>query len=93
MCAAYKPKNDNLIIIGNNLFLIKKLSYLCIVKTPCKECPHLIRNRHNDMIVEFGKRTGKKHNCHMTEGVKDLWNVKNEKLECYGSKRDDLRSM
>ena len=29
----------------------------------------------------------------MTEGVKDLWNVKNKKLECYGSKRDDLRSM
>jgi len=45
------------------------------VKKPCKECPHLIRNRHNDMIVEFGERTGKKHNCHMTEGKKDLWNV------------------
>ena len=25
-------------------------------------------------------------NCHMTEGVKDLWNVKDEKLECYGQK-------
>ena len=63
------------------------------MKKPCKECPHLIRNRHNDMIVEFGRRTGKQHNCHMTEGVKDLWNVKNEKLECYGSKRDNLRSV
>lgn len=40
------------------------------------------------MIVEFGRRTGKQHNCHMTEGVKDLWNVKNEKLECYGSRKD-----
>jgi hypothetical protein len=39
------------------------------------------------MIVEFGKRTGKKHNCHMTEGVKDLWNVTDKKLECYGSIR------
>ena len=63
------------------------------MKKPCKECPHVIKNRHNNIIVEFGKRTGKKHNCHMTEGVKDLWNVKNEKLECYGSKRDDLRSV
>jgi hypothetical protein len=45
------------------------------------------------MIVGFAEKTGKKHNCHMTEGVKDLWNVKNEKLECYGSKRDNLRSV
>ena len=63
------------------------------MKKPCKECPHVIKSRHNDMIVEFGLRTDKKHNCHMTEGVKDLWNVTDKKLECYGSKRDDLRSM
>ncbi len=56
------------------------------MENPCKECPHLIRNRHNDMIVEFGKRMGKKHNCHMTEGVKDLWNVKDIKHECAGSR-------
>ena len=56
------------------------------MKNPCKECPHFIRNRHNDMIVSFTKRTGKKHNCHMTEGKKDLWNVTDKKLECYGSK-------
>ena len=55
------------------------------MKKPCKECPHFIRNRHNDMIVDFANRTGKKHNCHMTEGKKDLWNVKDKKLECYGS--------
>jgi hypothetical protein len=61
------------------------------MKKPCKECPHLIRNRHNDMIVDFAERTGKKHNCHMTEGKKDLWNVKNKKLECYGSKTDNSR--
>ena len=24
----------------------------------------------------------------MTEGKKDLWNIKDKKLECYGSKRD-----
>jgi len=52
----------------------------------CKECPHIIRNKHNDMIVDFSNRTGKKHNCHMTEGKKDLWNVTNKKFECYGSR-------
>jgi hypothetical protein len=73
------------------LFLLEKFYYLCIVKKPCKECPHVIKNRHNDMIVEFGQRTGKQHNCHMTEGVKDLWNVKNIKLECYGSKKQKVQ--
>ena len=48
----------------------------------------LIKNHHNDMIVSFAERTGKKHNCHMTEGKKDLWNVTDKKLECYGSKKD-----
>ena len=43
------------------------------------------------MIVDFADRTGKKHNCHMTEGKKDLWNVTNKKLECYGSKTDSGR--
>jgi hypothetical protein len=59
------------------------------MKKPCKECPHFIKNRHNDMIVGFGKRMGKKHNCHMTEGKKDLWNVTDNKLECYGSKTEN----
>ena len=43
------------------------------------------------MIVEFGQRTGKQHNCHMNEGVKDLWNVKNKKLECYGLKKQKVQ--
>jgi len=30
------------------------------MKKPCKECPHFIRNRNNDIIVEFAERTGKK---------------------------------
>jgi len=51
------------------------------MKKPCKECPHFIRNRHNNMIVDFADRTGKKHNCHMTEGKKDLWNVKSKNLD------------
>ena len=73
-------------IVWVQFVLLKIVLYLCKMKKPCKECPHLIRNRHNDMIVEFGKRTGKKHNCHMTEGKKDLWNVTDNKLECYGSR-------
>jgi len=41
------------------------------MKKPCKECPHFNRDRHNYMIVDFIERTGKKHNCHMTEGKKE----------------------
>jgi hypothetical protein len=26
------------------------------MKKPCKECPHFIRNRHNDIIVDFGDK-------------------------------------
>jgi hypothetical protein len=39
------------------------------------------------MIVGFAERTGKKHNCHMTEGKKDLWDVTDNNLECYSSKK------
>jgi hypothetical protein len=39
------------------------------------------------MIVEFSKRTGKSHNCHMTEGKKDLWSIKDETIVCYGAKK------
>jgi hypothetical protein len=56
------------------------------MKSHCKECPHIIRNRHNDTIVEFSRRTKRLHNCHMTEGKKDLWNVKDKSIICYGSK-------
>jgi hypothetical protein len=56
------------------------------MKKPCIECPWVIRNKHNDTIMGFSERFGKSHNCHMTEGKKDLWNIKNKKLECYGSK-------
>lgn len=56
------------------------------MKTYCKECPHIIRNHNNDMIIQFSKKTGKRHNCHMTEGKNNLWNVTDKKIECYGSK-------
>ena len=77
--------------MGVFVFIRKTLLSLYYMIKPCKECPHVIKNRHNDMIVEFGRRTGKQHNCHMTEGVKDLWNVKNKKLECYGSKKQKVQ--
>jgi hypothetical protein len=57
------------------------------MKSPCKECPHSVRNRHNDTIVEFSRRTKRLHNCHMTEGKKDLWEIKDEILVCYGAKK------
>jgi hypothetical protein len=56
------------------------------MKKSCKECPWVIRNKHNDIIVGFSNKTGKSHNCHMTEGVKNLWEVIDNKMECYGSK-------
>jgi hypothetical protein len=56
------------------------------MKKHCKECPHIIRNRHNDMIVDFANKHNIGHNCHMTEGVKNLWQV-NKKTECFGSKQ------
>ena len=56
------------------------------MKSHCKECPHIIRNRNNDIILDFSRRHKKPHNCHMTEGKKDLWNVKDRFLTCYGSK-------
>ena len=60
---------------------------LVSMKKSCKECPWVIRNKHNDIIVGFSNKTGKSHNCHMTEGVKNLWEVIDNKMECYGSKK------
>ena len=51
----------------------------------CKECPWVVRNKHNDMIVGFSKRMDKPHNCHMKNGGKELWNI-TEKTKCDGRK-------
>ena len=51
--------------------------------TSCKECPWVVKNKHNDTIVGFSKRTDKPHNCHMVNGGKELWNI-NEKTKCKG---------
>lgn len=53
-------------------------------KKPCKECPWVVRNRHNDTITKFSKRINKKHNCHMTNaGRKNLWKIE-EGCQCVG---------
>ena len=49
----------------------------------CKECPWSVKNKHNDTIVEFSKKTDKPHNCHMKTEGKELWNI-NEKTKCNG---------
>lgn len=53
----------------------------------CKECPWVVRNKHNDMIVGFSKRMDKPHNCHMIspEIRGGLWDIK-EKTKCNGRK-------
>lgn len=53
---------------------------------PCKECPWVVRNKNNNIIIQFSKRMGVNHNCHMTkEGKKNLWKVK-ESCQCIGRK-------
>jgi hypothetical protein len=39
------------------------------------------------MIIEFSRRAKRVHNCHMTEGKKNLWEIKDETLICYGAKK------
>jgi hypothetical protein len=45
------------------------------------------------MILDFSRRHKKPHNCHMTEGKKDLWNVKYKSLICYGSKLKEKETL
>ena len=49
----------------------------------CQECPWSVKNKHNNTIVDFSKKTDKPHNCHMVNGGKELWNI-NEKTKCNG---------
>ena len=56
------------------------------MKKQCKECPWVIKNNHNDMIVGFSKKMDKPHNCHMTNGGKELWNLK-EETKCIGRQK------
>ena len=44
----------------------------------CKECPWVVRNQFNDMIIKHSKKYDKSHNCHMIPQDKrgDLWTQK-----------------
>ncbi len=54
------------------------------MKKPCKECPWIVRNNHNDSITNFSMKRDVTHNCHMSEnGGKNLWNTE-EKTKCKG---------
>lgn len=57
------------------------------MKKHCKECPWVVKNKHNDSIVNHSKRFNKKHNCHMmVDHVGDtLWS-ENPKCQCVGNK-------
>lgn len=54
----------------------------------CKECPWVIRNQFNDMIIEHSKKYDKPHNCHMIPQDKrgGLWDMK-EETKCVGRKK------
>ncbi len=57
-------------------------------KLPCKECPWVIRNKFNDMIIEHSKKYDKPNNCHMIPQHKrgGLWEIK-EETKCLGRKK------
>ena len=57
----------------------------------CKECPWVVRNQFNDMIIKHSKQYDKSHNCHMIPQQKrgDLWDVK-EKTKCVGRKQFEI---
>lgn len=56
-------------------------------KKPCKECPWVVRNKFNDMIINHSKKHDVSNNCHMIPIDKrgGLWDVK-EWSKCAGRK-------
>jgi hypothetical protein len=55
------------------------------MKKCCKECPWVVRNKHNDSIVNHSIRMNKEHNCHMIIKNEKLWGVVPE-FQCVGNK-------
>ena len=51
----------------------------------CKECPWVVKSNNNKIVVNHSKRHNKKHNCHMSKGLK-LWDD-NPTCQCYGNKK------
>jgi len=57
-------------------------------KKSCKECPWVVRNKFNDMIIGHSMKHDKSHNCHMIPPDKrgGLWET-NEETKCIGRKQ------
>ena len=54
------------------------------MKKPCKECPWIVKNKHNESITNFSIKNDVAHNCHMGKnGGKNLWSIE-EKTKCKG---------
>lgn len=64
--------------------LMTKDSVNMKLKKPCKECPWVVRNKHNDTIVNHAKKWNKTHNCHMVDS--NIWDTKKE-CQCAGNKQ------
>jgi hypothetical protein len=59
-----------------------------MTKKPCKECPWVVENRHNQTIKNHSIKHEKRHNCHMISYEKSggLWDIKKE-YQCVGNKQ------
>ena len=66
---------------------IQKIYIKIMCKKFCKECPWVVRNQFNDMIIGHSMKYDKPHNCHMIPSDKrgGLWDT-NEETKCNGRK-------
>ena len=67
---------------------IRKIYIKIMCKKSCKECPWVVRNNFNDMIIGHSMKHDKSHNCHMIPPEKrgGLWETK-EETKCIGRKQ------
>jgi|LakMenEpi03Aug12_release.lakeMendotaPanAssembly.Ray.scaffolds.fasta_scaffold3225084_1 hypothetical protein len=54
----------------------------------CEECPWLIKNNNNAIIINHSKKWKRKHNCHMLirNKIEPLWD-NFPKFQCVGNKK------
>jgi len=66
----------------------QKIYIKSMCKKSCKECPWVVRNKFNDMIIGHSMKHDKSHNCHMIPPDKrgGLWETK-EETKCIGRKQ------
>jgi len=67
---------------------IQKIYIKIMCEKSCKECPWVVRNKFNDMIIGHSIKHDKSHNCHMIPPEKrgGLWETK-EETKCIGRKQ------